>query len=136
MRVAIATDGLYVSPHFGRCGAYTLVDIEDGRIVKKEVVDNPGHAPGAIPQYLREQGANQIVCGGMGARAAELFAGMGIGMVTGVTGSVEETIGRLTAGTLAGGESLCTHEEGHGHGDCDHAHEEGHDHGDCGHAHG
>ena len=34
MTIAIATDGQYVSTHFGRCQAYTLVDIENGEIVK------------------------------------------------------------------------------------------------------
>ena len=34
MRAAIATDGNDVSAHFGRCPAYTLVDIEGGRIVE------------------------------------------------------------------------------------------------------
>ena len=41
MIVAIATDGEYVSAHFGRCQAYTMVDIENGQIVKKEQVPNP-----------------------------------------------------------------------------------------------
>ncbi len=68
MRVAIATDGENVSAHFGRCGAYALVDIEDGRIVDQKVVANPGHEPGAIPQYLHGQGVDSIICGGMGTR--------------------------------------------------------------------
>ncbi len=127
MRIAIATDGSYVSPHFGRCGAYTLVDIEDGRIVDQKTVGNPGHAPGAIPQYLHEQGVHQIVCGGMGARAAELFEVMGINMVTGVQGSVRDVIGQLAGGTLTGGESFCTPGAGRGYGvektECDHANE-------------
>ena len=120
MRAAIATDGANVSPHFGRCESYTLVDIVDGRVVKKEVVDNPGHAPGAIPRFLHDLGAGQIVCGGMGQKAADLFTDMGIAMITGITGGVDDIIGRLTAGTLIGGESLCTHQEGH---ECGHAHE-------------
>lgn len=120
MKVAIATDGANVSAHFGRCPAYTLVDIEGGNIVKKEVVDNPGHEPGAIPKFLNELGAEQVICGGMGPRAAEMFAGMGIGVIAGVTGGVDTAVDRLLAGTLLGGESLCTHEEGH---ECDHDHE-------------
>ena len=64
------------------------------------MADNPGHEPGAIPRFLHELGAQQVVCGGMGPRAAELFAEMGIGTITGVTGSVEEAIGGLAAGTL------------------------------------
>ena len=120
MRAAIATDGANVAAHFGRCPAYTLVDMDGGRIVKQEVVDSPGHEPGAIPRFLHELEAERVVCGGMGHRAAEMFAGMGIGVIAGVTGSVDGAVNGLLAGTLIGGESLCTHEEGH---ECDHDHE-------------
>lgn len=40
MRVAISTDGKYVSPHFGRCTTYTLVDVVNGKTVKREEVNN------------------------------------------------------------------------------------------------
>jgi predicted Fe-Mo cluster-binding NifX family protein len=45
---------------------FTLVDIVDGKTVKKEVLDNPGHKPGFIPRFLHQKGAECIVCGGMG----------------------------------------------------------------------
>jgi len=127
MRVAIATDAENVSAHFGRCGSYTLVDFADGKIIKKEVLANPGHAPGAIPQYLHEHGVDRIVCGGMGTRAAELFALMGMEMVTGIQGSVDDAVRKMADGTLTGGESLCAPGAGRGYGvektECDHAHD-------------
>ena len=36
MRIAISTDGTQVSPHFGRCPAFTLVDVESGRLVARD----------------------------------------------------------------------------------------------------
>lgn len=129
MLIAIATDGGYVSPHFGRCQTYTMVDIENGYMVKKEQVANPGHAPGAIPEFLNRKGATKIVCGGIGARATELFGQYGIEIIAGVDDRVENVIERLMKGTLAGGDSLCKPGDGRGYGiektECDHAHEEG-----------
>lgn len=128
MLIAIATDGGYVSPHFGRCQVYTLVDIENGHIVKREQVANPGHEPGAIPEFLNKKGVKKIVCGGIGARATELFAQYGIEIIAGVDGTVEHVIGSLAKGMLTGGESLCKPGDGRGYGiektECDHAHEE------------
>ena len=128
MLIAIATDEGNVSSHFGRCQTYTMVDIENGHIVKKEQVANPGHEPGAIPEFLNRKGAKKIVCAGIGARAMELFAQYGIEIVAGVDGAVEHVIGRLAKGTLKGGESLCKPGDGRGYGvektECDHAHEE------------
>ncbi|MGB2705850.1 MAG: NifB/NifX family molybdenum-iron cluster-binding protein, partial [Candidatus Omnitrophota bacterium] len=38
MKIAISTDGEFVSPHFGRCPDFTILDIENGKLVKKEIV--------------------------------------------------------------------------------------------------
>ncbi|MFZ6017802.1 MAG: NifB/NifX family molybdenum-iron cluster-binding protein [Nitrospirota bacterium] len=46
MRVAISTDGNFVSEHFGRCPSFTIIEFNDGQIIKKEVIQNPGHQPG------------------------------------------------------------------------------------------
>ena len=124
MKVAISTDGEFVSAHFGRCPSFTIVDIEEGKITKKEVVDNPGHQPGFIPQFLHEKGVNCIVAGGMGMRATGLFNQFGIQGIVGVSGKIDETIEKLQKGTLEGGESLCKPGSGKGHGiektECDH----------------
>ena len=49
MRTAISTDGDRVAPHFGRCEAYTIVDIEEAEVVSREHIANPGHEPGFLP---------------------------------------------------------------------------------------
>ncbi len=128
MIIALATDGGFVSPHFGRCQAYTMVDIENGNVLKKEQIANPGHAPGAIPEFLNKKGAQKIVCGGIGARATELFGQYGIEILAGISGTVENVIEELKEGKLAGGKSLCSPGAGRGYGiektECDHAHDE------------
>ena len=55
MKLAISTDGGNVSAHFGRCPTYTLVDVEEGNIVAREEIPNPGHRPGFLPGYLAER---------------------------------------------------------------------------------
>ncbi len=127
MRIAISTDGRYVSSHFGRCPSFTLVHIKNGKAVKIVEVENPGHEPGLIPQFLHGKGVKQIVCGGMGARAQGFFKEMDIDIVMGVDGSIEKVIKELEKDMLKGGESLCAPGDGKGYGieknDCDHAHE-------------
>lgn len=128
MRIAISTDGDLVSAHFGRCPAFTLVDIVDGKTVKKEVLDNPGHEPGFIPRFLHQKGAECIVCGGMGARATGFFSEFGIETIMGVSGKVADVIAKLETGSLQGGAGLCQPGAGKGYGveksECDHPHED------------
>jgi len=126
MRVAIATDNNTVSAHFGRCATYTLVDIEENQIVNRKVIENPEHQPGFLPGFLANLGAHCIVCGGMGPRAQNLFTRQNIQTIIGVTGEIDEVIGRLLNGSLEAGESTCDqssgHGHGHGHGQCDRHH--------------
>ncbi|MDP8234732.1 MAG: NifB/NifX family molybdenum-iron cluster-binding protein [Candidatus Saelkia tenebricola] len=128
MKIAISTDGDFVSAHFGRCPSFTIVEIGDNKVLGKDVIDNPGHHPGFLPQFLNKEGVNAIIAGGMGQRAAELFADVGIEAVVGVSGSVNEVIDKIVAGTLAGGESLCQPGLGKGYGvdktECEHPDEE------------
>lgn len=128
MKIAISTDGDYVSAHFGRCPSFTIAEIEDGHLVNKITIDNPGHHPGFLPQFLQQQGVNAIVAGGMGQRAQDLFAQAGIQAVMGISGKIDEILRGAAAGTLKGGESLCKPGAGKGYGvekdECDHPHDD------------
>ncbi len=132
MRIAISTDGEQVSAHFGRCPAFTILDIDDGRVVGKEVIENPGHQPGFIPQFLHAKGVNCIIAGGMGPRAAEIFSALGMDAIVGVEGKVSDAVQLLLQGRLRGGSSLCQPGAGKGYGldkaICDHSHHDGCEH--------
>lgn len=123
MRIAISTDGGAVSAHFGRCPSFTLIDIENGRIVERREVPNPGHAPGFLPGYLAQMGVAAIIAGGMGPRAQGLFAENGIETVIGIEGPVDEVVDRYMRGTLEPGRDLCDHGH-HQEGGCQHGHSE------------
>ncbi|MFH1037236.1 MAG: NifB/NifX family molybdenum-iron cluster-binding protein [PVC group bacterium] len=124
MKIAISTDSGQVSAHFGRCPEFTVVGIEDGKVISQEVIANPGHHPGFLPKFLSERGIGAIVAGGMGLRAQALFDEMGMKAVMGISGPLDEVVGKLASGTLQGGESLCLPGAGKGYGldktECDH----------------
>lgn len=112
MRIAVSADdgsGLdsAVSPHFGRCSHYLLADI-DGREVKQiQVVENPyydHHERGKVPGFIKSQGADVMLTGGMGRRAIGLFQQYGIEAVTGATGSVRHALEQYLGGALQGAE--------------------------------
>ena len=105
MRVAISSEEGFVSDHFGRCPFFTFIDIENGKIIKRTEVVNPGHQPGAIPQFLHQKGVNCIVAGGMGMRATSFFEDYGIQAIVGVSGKLDDVIEQLKKGALQGGES-------------------------------
>lgn len=116
MKAAISTDGEYVSAHFGRCPSYTIVDIEENKVIKKETIENPGHHTEYLPQFLNEKNVDVIVAGGMGRKAQGLFAEANIKTLLGISGRVDEVIEQLANGTLRGIENPCTPGSGKGYG--------------------
>ena len=116
MKVAISTNNDKVANHFGRCPSYTLVDIENQQVTSRKIVENPGHAPGAIPKFLNELGCDVIIAGGMGRRAQGYFDGFNIKCVVGVHGEIEQVIEDILNDDLEIGESTCDHGEGKGSG--------------------
>ena len=109
MRVAIPCDDNRVAQHFGRCPSYAIFDIEKGKIIKKEIIANPGHEPGFLPKFLAEKGVQKIICCGIGPRAVQLFESLGIEVIAGVEGNIEEAIREFIEGKLKSDFSKCEH---------------------------
>ncbi|MDP8252860.1 MAG: NifB/NifX family molybdenum-iron cluster-binding protein [Candidatus Kaelpia aquatica] len=130
MKIAISTDGNMVSAHFGRCPSFTLVEVKDNEVINRSSIDNPGHHPGFLPQFLHDKGINVIVAGGMGMSALNLFNQVSIDTIVGVSGSIEDVINKIANGELESGESLCNPGAGKGYGvektECEHEDEENH----------
>jgi len=130
LKIAISTDGNMVSAHFGRCPSFTLVEVKDNEVINRSSIDNPGHHPGFLPQFLHDKGINVIVAGGMGMSALNLFNQVSIDTIVGVSGSIEDVINKIANGELESGESLCNPGAGKGYGvektECEHEDEENH----------
>ncbi|MBU0502369.1 MAG: NifB/NifX family molybdenum-iron cluster-binding protein [bacterium] len=127
MKIAISTDKGQVSAHFGRCPEFTIVEVNNN-VVSKELIPNPGHHPGFLPKFLKENGVGVIIAGGMGQRAQALFAEQQIKTVVGVAGRVADVVNDYLTGSIKGGQSLCQPGDGKGYGvqksECNHDHEE------------
>jgi len=122
MRIAIATEGNRVSPHFGRCALYTVVEMNAGKVAGTELVENPGHRPNYLPEFLHVHQIDCVVSGGMGSRARQLFHQYDIETVVGVDDKIDTVIQQLESGALSNGQNLChpNHEKS------DHKHEHCH----------
>jgi len=110
MRVAVSTEAGEVAQHFGRCSHYTIANIGDGKVLSTQIIANPGHEPGFLPEYLARKGVECIIAGGMGSKAEGLFEAKNIRIVLGVTGKVDSVLERFAQGKLEGSDSLCEHD--------------------------
>ena len=110
MRIAIPMAEGKLSMHFGHCEEFILYDVGDGQVKEKRLLTPPPHAPGVMPRWLHEQGANVIVSGGMGQRAQSLFTEQGIEVIVGApSDDPDEIMKAYLDGTLKTGENICDH---------------------------
>lgn len=110
MKIAIAADGKIVSGHFGHCEGFEMYEVEDGKVLNNEFVKNPGHRPGFLPVFLKDNNVDIIISGGMGGSAQELFNENKIETIVGVEGNCDDIIKDYMAGKLKSTGEFC---EGH-----------------------
>lgn len=116
MKVAVATDGSLVSGHFGKCQYFTIIDIEEGKITKKVLVDATGYQHGLLPTFLASYGVTTVIAGGMGQGAFQGLKGKGFEVFAGITGDTDEAIQSFLDGNLKAKEVGCSghdHDESH-----------------------
>ncbi|MBF4693420.1 NifB/NifX family molybdenum-iron cluster-binding protein [Fusibacter ferrireducens] len=118
MKIAVASNGEVVTGHFGHCESFRIYHTENEKIVKSEVVPNPGHRPGFLPNYLNDLGVNVIISGGMGGGAIDIFNEKNIEVIVGAQGASDEAAKSYLAGNLKSTGSVC-HEHQH-HDTCGH----------------
>jgi len=112
MKIAIPTSNGVLSPHFGHCDEFTIVDVdpETKEIRGTQTIPAPEHEPGLLPRWLHQMGASVIIAGGMGARAQGLFGENGIQVCVGApVASPAEIVAAYLDGTLETGSNLCDH---------------------------
>lgn len=109
MKIAIASNKGRVAEHFGHCEDFAIYDISVNKVVAKNVIPNPGHKPGFLPNYLNDLGVKVIIAGGMGKGAVDIFQEKNIEVITGAGGEIDTVLQAKLAGELVSDDSVCDH---------------------------
>ncbi|MDM8158565.1 NifB/NifX family molybdenum-iron cluster-binding protein [Labilibaculum sp. K2S] len=72
-KIAVPVKDGILDGHFGHCSHFALLDVEDKAIVTEELVVAPPHEPGLLPPFLADLGVTDVIAGGMGNRAIQIF---------------------------------------------------------------
>ena len=117
MKIAVTHENGQVFQHFGHTREFKVYDVEDGEVRSARVVDTNGSGHGALAGVLNELGAGVLICGGIGGGARAALAEAGIRLYGGVSGSADEAVEALLAGTLSFNPDVrCSHHGHHGEG--------------------
>ena len=102
MRIAVASEGLAVSPYFGHCASFTCYRIERGIIVECQNMPNPHQTPARIAAVLRELDVTAVITGIIERDAVEALQAADIEVVSNQAGSARDAAEAYLAHTLIG----------------------------------
>jgi predicted Fe-Mo cluster-binding NifX family protein len=109
-RIAIPLENGILSSHFGHCEQFAIIDAENNSISKETLVTPPPHEPGLLPAWLAEKGVTDVIAGGMGQRAIDLFNQQKINVFAGAQiKSQKELANDLLNNSLTAGANYCDH---------------------------
>ena len=89
MRIALATDQDCVSQHFGCAPAFTIVDLDEGRIRSTFTIPNPGCQHAFWADLFCRNSVKHVIAGAMGANAQAV-----------IQGRIEDVVKRFAEGSF------------------------------------
>ncbi len=133
MKIAVASSKEMVSEHFGHCEDLNFFEIMDGKVVDEKMLANPNHDCKSLPQFLKDNGMEVLITGGIGKGAMDRCLAQGIEVISGAKGEAKNAAIEFSNGNLKSTGEMCqgghNHEHDHGHGhkhNHKHAHKHGH----------
>lgn len=86
MRIAVASEGLDVSSHFGCCTNFNFYQVQNGELVDSRNLPSQGHLCGSQANFLRQIEVKVLLCGTISEKDAESMKAAGITVVQGARG--------------------------------------------------
>jgi predicted Fe-Mo cluster-binding NifX family protein len=108
--IAIPLESGRLCSHFGHCEQFAIVEVDNNAIVGESLITPPPHEPGLLPGWLAERGVTDVIAGGMGQRALDLFAAQNIKVNVGAEHKApKELVGDWLKNSLITGTNACDH---------------------------
>jgi predicted Fe-Mo cluster-binding NifX family protein len=109
-KFAIPTENGKLCSHFGHCQQFAIIDVSDNSLTHENYLNPPPHEPGLLPAWLGEQGVTNIIAGGIGQKAIQLFKQQNIEVTVGAQAkSPKQLVEDFLANDLVSGANACDH---------------------------
>lgn len=123
--IAIPIEQGELCAHFGHCEKFAIFHVKQGSVTEMQEIIPPEHVPGLYPGWVAKFGVTDVIAGGMGQRAIDLFNQQGINVFV---GAPVKKPGELVADFLSNELTLqanycnhdVAHDHDHGHNGCQH----------------
>lgn len=126
MIIAIPYDNNNVFEHFGHTKEFKIYNVIDNNIIDSKIVPTNGKGHGALAVFLKENGVDILICGGIGEGAQSSLSSYNIKFYGGVKGACDEALLALLNNKLEYNPNItCSHhdhDDNHICGSCERTH--------------
>lgn len=114
-KIAIPVDASGIlDGHFGHCKLFAVITTVGGEVISEDKLVPPPHEPGVLPVWLADRGVTDVIAGGLGQKAIELFNKKNVNVFV---GAPQLTAGELIEGYFNNSLTLtanyCNHDHNH-----------------------
>lgn len=117
MIIAVTYENGEIFQHFGHTEQFKLYEVENGKVVKSEIMNSNGSGHGALAGLLKMFGVEVLICGGIGGGAQAALANAGIKLFGGVRGNADEAVEAYLSGKLEFNPDVKCNHHGEHHGE-------------------
>lgn len=82
-KIAIPMENGKLCSHFGHCQYFAIATVENRKITDMQEQTPPAHEPGVYPAWVASFGVTDVIAGGMGQKAIDLFIAQKINVFVG-----------------------------------------------------
>lgn len=118
-KIAVTYENGQVFQHFGHTECFKVYEIENGKVIREEVVDASGSGHEALAGFLKGLNVDTLICGGIGGGARHALEEAGIDLYGGVSGAADQAVEAFLNGNLNYDPvAKCNHHGEHHSGGC------------------
>jgi predicted Fe-Mo cluster-binding NifX family protein len=115
-KIAIPMENGKLCAHFGQAAYFVIATVQDGQVVETIEKTPPAHEPGSYPRWIASLGVTDVIAGGMGQKAIDLFRQQGIQVFAGAPIKNEkEIVEDFLSGKLTLDANFCQQGDNHAH---------------------
>ncbi len=108
--IAIPMENGVLCAHFGHCQQFAIVEVNENNIESVKEITPPEHQPGLYPKWVAEFGTTDVIAGGMGQHAVNLFNEQNINVFVGAPlKGARELVEDFINGNLSLTANYCSH---------------------------
>lgn len=112
--IAIPMENGLLCSHFGHCQYFVIITVIKNEITEIKEVTPPVHEPGVYPRFVATYGVTDVIAGGMGQKAINLFNEQNINAFVGAPiKAAKELVFDFLADKLTLTANYCNHDEKH-----------------------